>query len=137
MPVAARPATLRASVRPTELQLSDTGTGATAVLPLPTGDFHMSIAPYASGTHDCFYHSLTTCQGELGNQDVHVTITDKADGAVLVDETRQTFDNGYVDYWLPAGSTVVVRLELGGKSATAELSTGAQAATCITTMKLS
>ena len=97
----------------------------------------MSIAPYMAGTHECFFHSLTTCKGELGNQDVHVTITDTATGAVLVDETRRTFDNGYVDYWLPSGATRFVRVERGGQSATAELSTGAQAPTCVTTMKLS
>jgi hypothetical protein len=137
MPVANRPATLRASVHPTELQLTDSGSGASAVLPLPAEHFHMSIAPYAVGTHECFFHSLTTCKGELGNQDVHVTITDKATGKVLIDETRRTFDNGYVAYWLPSGTTVSVRVEHGAQSAVADLSTGPEAPTCITTMKLS
>ena len=27
-------------------------------------------------SHDCFYHSLTTCLGELDNEDIQVTITD-------------------------------------------------------------
>ena len=35
-------------------------------------------------SHDCFYHSLTTCLGELDNEDIQVTITDDAIGLIEV-----------------------------------------------------
>src|SRR5690554_5808136 len=52
-----------ASIRPHELVLSD---GEQEVLlQMPQDSFYLSVAPYVDQTHDCFYHSLTTCQGEL------------------------------------------------------------------------
>ena len=48
------------SVRPTELLLSD-GTDE-QVLPMPDDKFYLSIAPFVDSTHDCFFHSLGTCQ---------------------------------------------------------------------------
>lgn len=51
------------------------------------------LLPMAS--HGCFYHSLTTCLGELDNEDIQVTITDEATGEALVDEATTTFDNGF------------------------------------------
>ena len=54
------------------------------------------LLPMAS--HGCFYHSLTTCLGELDNEDIQVTITDEATGEVLVDEATTTFDNGFIGF---------------------------------------
>ncbi|MCB2412498.1 CueP family metal-binding protein [Demequina sp. TTPB684] len=136
LPVAQRPTTLMASIRPNELLLSDDQARETA-LAMPADEFYVSLAPYVNQTHDCYFHSLTTCKGELQNVDVHVLVTDKATGEILVDETRTTFDNGFMGLWLPRDIDASITIEYDGKSATSDLSTSNDDdATCVTTMQL-
>ena len=133
LPGPERPADLMASVRVDELLLSD---GEQEVgLALPDDRFYLSVAPYVSRTHDCYFHSLTTCQGELAGEDVHVTIVDAA-GEVLVDERTTTFDNGFVGFWLPRDVDGTVRVSSEGRSGEVEFSTGGDSATCLTTLQL-
>lgn len=99
MPVADRPEDLIASVEPETLVLYDNSGNETTV-PLPEDEFYLSFAPFIEQTHDCHFHSLTTCLGELSNEELEITVTDKAD-AVLVDETVRTHDNGFAALWLP------------------------------------
>ena len=75
-------------------------------------------------SHDCFYHSLTTCLGELDNEDIQVTITDEATGEALVDEATTTFDNGF-GFWLPDDATGLT-----------EFSNTDDGATCVTDLRL-
>ncbi len=136
VPLAERDADLMASIRPDQLLLSDAD-GTEVSLPMPEDAFYVSIAPYVNDTHDCYYHSLTTCKGEMGGQTVHVTVTDVATGKVILDEDRVAFDNGFVGLWLPRDLDVTVSVEADGRSATAELSTrSVEDATCVTTMQL-
>lgn len=136
-PVADRPTDLIASVRPTALALSDNQDREVS-LPLPRDEFYLSVAPYVSRTHDCYFHSLTTCIGELSNEEVHVTVTDADTGNVLIEETRRTYDNGFIGLWLPRGVTTNITLEVDGKSGVATVSTaGDDALTCLTTLQLS
>lgn len=136
-PISDRPAGLMASVRPGELQLTGRG-GRTASVPMPTGRFYLSIAPYVAGTHDCHFHSLTTCRGELSGARIDVTVRDDATGAVIAEGPRTTFDNGFVGLWLPRGIDATVTVGYQGKKAAASISTrGDDAATCLTTMRLS
>lgn len=136
MPVAARPDDLMVSIRPHELILTD-ATQHETTLPMPDDQFYVSFAPYVDQTHDCYFHSLTTCTGEIQNADMHMLVTDSDSGAVLIDETRTTFDNGFVGLWLPRDIDVTVEIEYDGRSATADLSTRSdEDATCITTMQL-
>ncbi|MCH1922250.1 CueP family metal-binding protein, partial [Shewanella sp. A3A] len=60
MPVAERPADLFASVRPDALVLTDDQERET-LLPMPSHEVYVSVAPYREQTHDCYFHSLTTC----------------------------------------------------------------------------
>lgn len=130
----ARPLAVLASVRPDEVLVSD-GTVEVAV-PLPDDEFYLSIAPYVTSTHDCWFHNLGTCQGELAGADVGVTIT-ADDGTVLVDETATTYANGFVGFWLPQGLTGTVELVHDGLTSTAPFSTAdAEDPTCVTTMRL-
>jgi hypothetical protein len=129
-----RPADLKASVRPSELQLSSGDDKAT--LPIPEGRFYLSVAPYVDSTHECFYHSLTTCKGELGGKEVRVRIEDTTHGTVLVDRTTTTFANGFVGFWLPRDIEGTVRISYGGRSAETTISTDRSAPTCLTTLKL-
>ncbi len=135
LPVAERPAGLFASIRSDSLLVSDGGAREVS-LPMPADEFYVSVAPYATQTHDCYYHSLTTCLGELQNQEVQVTITDAA-GAVLVDDTYRTFSNGFLGFWLPRDIDATITLEHNGQSVTAPLSTSAEDPTCVTTLQLS
>ncbi len=131
----ARPLPMRASVRPDHLLIGDGTTEVT--LPIE-GDrpFYLSIAPYVDRTHECHYHSLATCQGELASAPVHVEIKD-ASGAVLVDEDATTYANGFVGFWLPSGATGTVTVTAGDKTGTAAFSSVADTdATCLTTLKL-
>ncbi|HET8614298.1 MAG TPA: CueP family metal-binding protein [Actinomycetales bacterium] len=129
-----RPRDLMASVRPTELELSDED--GTAALPIPADRFYLSVAPYAKSTHECYFHSLTTCQGELSKRPVHLKITG-ADGAVIVDEDTTTNANGFVGTWVPRGSSGTVEVTTSEGHGSRPFSTGDDDPTCMTTLKLS
>jgi hypothetical protein len=129
-----RPADLKASVRAGELLISDGGQEHS--LPIPADRFYLSVAPYLQQTHDCFYHALTGCKGELAGKQVQVKIVNDADGAVLVDESRTTFANGFVGFWLPRNITGTLRIAADGKTAESTISTGEGAPTCLTTLRL-
>ena len=132
--VTERPTDLIASVRTDELLLSSDD--QEVVVDLPDNQTYVSIAPYLTSTHDCFYHSLTTCLGELSNEDIHVTITDEATGEVLVDEATTTFDNGFIGFWLPDDVTGLIEVSYQGRTGTTEFSTTDDGATCVTDLRL-
>lgn len=132
--VTERPTDLIASVRPDELLLSSDD--QEVVVDLPDNQTYVSIAPYLTSTHDCFYHSLTTCLGELDNEDIQVKITDEATGEVLVDEATTTFDNGFIGFWLPDDVTGLIEVSYQGRTGTTEFSTTDDGATCVTDLRL-
>ena len=129
-----RPDDLMASVRVDELVLSDAS--GEVSLPLPDDLFYVSIAPYAATTHDCFFHSLTTCQGELAGEEVRVTLVDAASGDVLVDEDTVLEANGFAGFWLPRDVDAELTVELDGRSGRGVVSTSADDPTCLTTVRL-
>lgn len=131
---AQRPADLTASVRPGELQLAR-GTQQ-ASLDVPDDRFYLSVAPYARRTHECFFHSLTTCQGELTGAKMQVKIVDETNDKVLVDETRTTFANGFVGFWLPRGIEGTLQVSYDGMTGKTTIATDEDAPTCLTTLRL-
>lgn len=136
MPVDQRPKNLIASVRPDQLMISDDQKRQTA-LPMPEDKFYLSFAPFRTQTHDCHFHSLTTCLGEMQNEEIKVTVVDSTSGAKLVDETMTTFDNGFLGLWLPRGVEATLTVEAGGKRASTPISTSSnESATCLTTLQL-
>lgn len=135
MPVADRPTDLIASVQPDALVLTDDQKRETR-LPMPEDEVYISVAPYREQTHDCYFHSLTTCLGELANTAVQVTLTGE-DGDVLLDEVRQTYDNGFVGIWVPRGIKATLTIKHEGRTGTVTISTmNEDDATCITTLQL-
>lgn len=134
MSVKDRPADLRASVRPDTLVVS--GDDAEVALTLPADRFYLSVAPYVDTTHECFNHSLTTCKGELGGKDVDVSLVEDGSGRVLAEGVRTVFDNGFIGFWLPKDITATLRISHEGKVAQSQVSTDADAPTCLTTMHL-
>ncbi|MGA4507190.1 CueP family metal-binding protein [Propionibacteriaceae bacterium G1746] len=132
-----RPFSFFASVRPDGLLLQD-DQGST-VVPLPADKFYLSVAPYENRTHECHFHSLGTCNGELKDLPVQVKITAE-DGTVLVDESTTTYaGNGFVGFWIPKGVKGNVTVTTtDGKTGTAPFSSlGTEDATCMTTLKIS
>ncbi len=130
---AARPLSLMASVRYDEVTLDDGATQAT--LPLDGDEFYISVAPYENRTHDCYFHSLGTCQGELTDTDVHVTVVSD-DGETLVDEDATTYANGFVGFWVPKDIKGTVTVTKDGTTGEVEFSSDEEGATCITTLQL-
>ncbi|MDP3968863.1 MAG: CueP family metal-binding protein [Nocardioides sp.] len=131
---AERPTDLMASVRPGDLMISaDTGELS---LDVPEDRFYLSVAPYVDQTHECFYHSLTTCLGELDSAEVQVQIVDETNDEVLVDETRTTFDNGFTGFWLPRDIEGTLRVTYDGKTGSTRFTTDQDAPTCLTTLQL-
>src|SRR5699024_6096085 len=133
VPLEERPTDLLASVMPEQLVLASAT--EEVALELPEDSFYLSIAPFVNQTHECHYHSLTTCVGELSSQDVDLTVTDES-GEVLVNEQRTTFDNGFVGVWVPAGSSGTIEITYDGLTGTTNFSTGSESATCITDLQL-
>jgi len=128
-----RPADLTASVRAEALVLSD-GTDE-VVVELPAEEFYVSVAPYVEATHECYFHSLTSCQGELVEEDVEVTVTSN-DGEVLLEEATTTFANGFVGLWLPRGFEGTLEVTHDGLTGQVPVATGAEDPTCLTTLQL-
>lgn len=135
MPVDERPEDLIASVRIDQLELS-TNDG-TAAMEMPEDKTYVSFAPYVDSTHPCTFHSLTTCLGEMRSTPIHIKITESGSKRVLVDERVKTFDNGFYGVWLPRNIDGEIEVTHEGKSGSADFSTKADGATCVTDLKLS
>ena len=106
-----------------------------AVYELPEDEFFVSIAPFINETHPCDIHSLTGCQGELVEEEFEVNIKDSS-GETILDETKKTEKNGFIDLWLPRDDVYDVEITQDGKVTQSEISTFEGDQTCITTMQL-
>lgn len=128
-----RPLALGASVKPTQVLL--TNGDEEVVLALPEDQFYVSIAPFVDSTHECYFHSLGTCQGELTKEPVRVTITDTG-GDILVDEAVTTGTNGFAGFWLPRDISGTIEIEHEGRTGSVDFTTDDESPTCITTLQL-
>lgn len=129
-----RPRELSASVRAEEVVVS--AGDDTVSLPMPADRFYLSVAPYVDRTHDCHYHALTMCTGELAEAEVQVTVVDETNDEVLVEETRTTFANGFTGFWLPRDIEGTLRVAYGDRSGEVDFATDDAAPTCLTTLQL-
>lgn len=129
-----RPLAAGGSIRTGEVIFSDGRTEVT--VPIPGEHVYVSIAPFVERTHDCHFHSLGSCQGEMTGEDVHVTITD-AGGATLVDADATTYANGFVGFWLPKDTNGTITVTQGERTGQTPFATGDGDATCVTTLQLS
>lgn len=133
--IAERPSDLIASVQPDALVLTDTA-GAELRLDMPADRVYVSVAPFQTQTHECYFHSLTTCTGELANAEVDVSLVAE-DGTILAKGARQTYDNGFIGFWMPRGIEATLTVAAGEREGSARLSTmNPDDPTCITTLQL-
>lgn len=123
-----------ASITSTELIVKEEGKSET-IFDLPKDEFFVSIAPFINETHPCDIHSLTGCQGELVEEEFDVKIKDSS-GETILEETKKTEKNGFIDLWLPRDDVYDVEITQDGKVTTSEISTFEGDQTCITTMQL-
>lgn len=135
MPVDERPQDVMASIRQDEVVVSAPDGSQEVSVPIEEGHY-LSIAPYVDQTHDCYFHSLTTCAGEMGGEELTVRIVDDRTGEVYVDETTRAHDNGFVGFWLPRDVSATVAVTAAGRSAEASVETSADDLTCLTGLQL-
>lgn len=136
LPVVERPQDLIASVTATSLQLQDDA-GREVELPLQSDQFYLSVAPFVESTHECTFHSLTTCRGELRTREVTVKVIDSSSGEVLEEGTRTTRDNGFLGLWLPRGIAAELTATLDELTGSASISTQSEDdLTCLTSLQL-
>ncbi|MEX5296319.1 CueP family metal-binding protein [Kocuria sp. CPCC 205268] len=128
-----RAAGLAGTVTYDEVLLSD-GSTETA-LPMPEDRFYLAVAPWTTTTHECYSHSLSGCQGELVGEDFDVRITDGS-GAVLLDETVTSYENGFVGFWLPKDITGTIEIDSEHGRAVEQFATSPDSPTCLTTARL-
>lgn len=99
---------------------------------LPEGEFFVLIALYYVMTHPCATHYLTGCNSELKNEEFDILIKDMA-GNVMVDETKTSQRNGFIDLWLPRDQQYTIEITHNGNTINSTLSTFEGDNTCITT----
>jgi hypothetical protein len=124
------PSGLRASITSDFLVLMDDSNEIR--LALPKDKFYLSFAPYMTQSHPCGTHSLSSCQGELVNQEIHAVITD-SEGKEIVNSDLTTMANGFVGVWLPRNIDGTVTVRYNGLVAQAPISTFPGSNTCLTT----
>lgn len=136
LPVADRPKGLSASVEPNQVVLTDAKDRKQAIR-MPAEETYVSVSPYLKDTHECHFHALTSCLGELKNAPIKLTVTDQTTGAVIRQESTRTFDNGFIGLWLPRNLKATVTIEYDGHRGSEKISTvGPDDATCVTTLQL-
>lgn len=135
LPLEDRPTDFLASVE-TEAVVMIDDEGNESSVPLPEDEFYLSVAPYVDQTHECFFHSLTTCVGEMGNEELEVTVVEEDTEELLLDETVQTEDNGFFGLWLPRDIEAELIIEYDGLRSSAPISTRDGDPTCLTTFHL-
>lgn len=123
-----------ASITAHELIIIDQD-GAKNIYDLPEDEFFVSIAPFITQTHDCFDHSLTGCQGELVEETFDIYLEDQK-GNVLINDSMESFANGFIDLWLPRNETFHITIVFGDKKVESQFSTFSEDGTCITTMQV-
>lgn len=103
--------------------------------PLPADSMVIAAAPYINYTHPCAIHAVSSCQAELANEPIRVTVIDESGQTVKQKETT-TMDNGFVELWLPRGSQYTLHFEARGRSVETTARTYSDSRTCLTNLQL-
>ena len=103
--------------------------------PLAADSMVIAAAPYINYTHPCAIHAISSCQAELANEPIQVTVIDESGQTVKQKETT-TMDNGFVELWLPRGSQYTLHFEARGRSVETTARTYSDSPTCLTNLQL-
>ena len=136
LPIAERSTDFVASIRLDHILVTDLATKTESEVPLNGDEYYLSVAPYVTQTHPCFFHSLTTCLGEQRNTPMELTVTEVATGEKVIDESVTTYDNGFYGFWLPKGKDYEVTFTANGKTGTQIFTTNDNFGTCATELQL-
>lgn len=128
-----RPLALTGSVGYDQVAFADDSDHVT--VPLTSGQFYLSMAPYRTQKHESHYHNLGGCQGELTDTPIHVTVTTDA-GVTLLDEDANTGTNGFTGFWIPRDHTGTVTITATETTASTPFNSGPDGPTCLTTLHL-
>ena len=97
--------------------------------------FFLSIGLYQNTTHPCRIHSVS-CQAEYRTTELAYTIVTD-DGVYVVNGTRTTNSNGFLDLYLPVNSNYTVSFIIGEMTGSGRVSTLTGSPTCITDIRMS
>lgn len=101
-----------------------------------TGDSMLvAFAPYINNTHSCSIHYPSSCQGELTNNVMAVTVSYDS-GEIILSSNVTTQKNGFFELWLPRDKTLRVKVVYQSKTSEEVIRTFKGNNTCITTMRL-
>lgn len=78
---------------------------------------------------------MTGCQGELGNQEFHLTV-ENSSGNEIINDIFKSNNNGFIDLWLPRNKVFSISIKYENKIAKSNISTYNDSNTCITTIQL-
>lgn len=109
--------------------------GQQSEVKLPADQMVIAIAPYLQQTHPCKTHFMSSCTGELQNQNVQVTVKN-GNGKTIIRRAFRTHQNGFLEVWLPRNETYTVTLTAQGKTVTGTLKTFSGSDTCVTNLQL-
>lgn len=123
---------LNVSVKPNEVLFSDADKEVSKSV---KDEFYLSIAPYVNQTHDCFYHNLISCRGELVNEKMHIKIVDEKE-KIVFDEEVTTYANGFYGMWLKKDMVANMEVTYDNKTVSTRITTDEDAPTCLTTLHL-
>lgn len=123
---------LNVSVKPNAVIFSDENEETSRSI---KDEFYLSIAPYINQTHDCFYHNLISCRGELVNTKMHVKIVDEKEN-IIFDKDITTYENGFYGFWLEKDMEGKIEVTYDDKTVSSKITTNEDAPTCLTTLHL-
>ncbi len=102
---------------------------------LPGDAMVIAAAPYINYTRPCAIHAVSSCQSELANEPVRVTVIGES-GDIVEELETETMDNGFVELWLPRDRQYTLRFEARGRSVETIAGTYSDSPTCLTNLKL-
>ena len=105
-------------------------------VPMPPDSMVVAAAPYIRNTHPCTVHTMSSCQAELRNEPIEVTVLDE-EGRIFLNETVKSLGNGFVELWLPRDRRFRIRFEARGLAVESTVETFDGSPTCITNLPLS
>jgi hypothetical protein len=79
---------------------------------------------------------MSSCQGELSQQEFHVRAIDRNNGEILYDEMVSTLRNGFFELWLPRDRVIDMTIKGLSRKARGTIETSDDSKTCVTTFRL-